>query len=138
MGSVVLLSKSKNILVYVVNDVKVDFVNYDYRWVKPVLNIQGFRLASKEDIVAMKLNAIAGRGSKKDFIDLFFLLKQFSLGELLDFYKSKYPDGSEFMVLKSLGYFDDADEDETPNMLLPMNWEQVKIHIAQQLKEYFN
>ena len=74
----------------------------------------------------MKLAAITGRGTKKDFIDIYFLLKGFHLRELLDFYNEKFPDGSEFLVLKSLTYFADA---ETPVMLDQIYWEDIKIFI---------
>lgn len=60
---------------------------------------------------SMKIAAIVGRGTKKDFIDLFFLLKQFSLREILDLYLQKYPDGSVFIAMKSLSYFEDAEPD---------------------------
>ena len=56
----------------------------------------------------MKLNAIAGRRSKKYFIDLYFLINDFTLKQMLEFYKEKYFDGSEFMVIKSLSYFKEA------------------------------
>jgi len=54
------------------------------------------------------LSAITGRGSRKDFIDLYFLLQEFNLKALLDFYTEKFYDGSPFLVLKSLTYFEDA------------------------------
>jgi polyhydroxyalkanoate synthesis regulator protein len=78
------------------------------------------------DIAAMKLNAIAGRGSKKDFIDLYFLLQEFSLREILSFYGQKYHDGSLFMVEKSLTYFEDADLQLEPQMYKDFNWETCK------------
>lgn len=96
------------------------------------------RLASKEDIGAMKLNAISGRGSKKDFVDLYFLLQEFSLKELFGFFKEKYPDGSEFLVLKSLTYFGDADLDEMPKMANKINWEEVKLKIGQKAKKFLS
>jgi hypothetical protein len=99
---------------------------------QPIQNIERIRLVSLSDIAAMKLNAIAGGGSKKDFIDLFFLLKHFSLSELLGFYNEKYKDGSEFMVRKSIGYFEDADREETPIINDDTNWEEIKKFITQQ------
>jgi predicted nucleotidyltransferase component of viral defense system len=96
--------------------------------------IDGIRLVSKKDIAAMKLNAIAGRGSKKDFIDVYQLLKDFSLVEMLAFYSQKYPNGSEFMVLKSLLYFDDAEIEPDPIMLIPISWNQVKERIINEVK----
>ena len=60
----------------------------------------------------MKIAAITGRGRKRDFTDLFFLMKQFPLKELIAFYNEKYQDGNEFMAARSLSYFTDAEEDE--------------------------
>lgn len=136
LGKIQVLKKSKNILIYNVNGIKVDFVNYKYPWLTSVISENGFRLASKEDIGAMKLNAIAGRGSKKDFIDLYFLLHEFSLKELVAFYRNKYQDGSEFLVLKSLSYFADADSELTPLMLKEVNWEKIKNYIANSTKNH--
>jgi len=90
---------------------------------------------SKKDIAAMKLNAIAGRGSKKDFIDLYFLLKEFSLREIMDFYNQKYHDGSEFMALKSLAYFEDANLQPEPKMFKDFDWEKCKKHILEETKK---
>ena len=85
----------------------------------------------------MKLAAITGRGSKKDFIDLFFLLIEFTLKEMLEFYTMKYSDGSTFMVLKSLTYFDDADLEPNPFMLVPLEWEKVKATITKRVEIFF-
>lgn len=90
-------------------------------------------MLSKKDIAAMKLNAIAGRGSKKDFIDLYFLLDDFSLVEMLSFYKQKYDDGSVFMVQKSLTYFEDADEQQQQQMFLDFDWEACKQKIIKEV-----
>jgi len=117
---------TKNIFISSVNDIKVDFVNYNYPLLKPFSTIESIRLASLEDIAAMKLNAIMGRGSKKDFIDLYFLLKEFSISEILNFYTDKYSDGSKFLVLKSLIYFQDADIQPQPQMYKDFNWETCK------------
>src|SRR5690606_17672822 len=89
-GPTILLKKSKNILIYSVNGIKVDFVDYNYPWLSPPSIVENIRLASKIDIAAMKLNAIVGRGSKKDFIDIYFLLKEYCLSEMLGFYRKKY------------------------------------------------
>ena len=80
------------------------------------LVVDNIRMLSTKDIAAMKLSAIAGRGSKKDFIDLYFLLEKFSLAEILSFYTQKYHDGSAFMVQKSLTYFEDANIQLEPKM----------------------
>ena len=97
-GEVVVTQSTKNILITKIDDIKVDFVNYKYPLLTDILVKDNIRMLSFKDIAAMKLNAIAGRGSKKDFIDLYFLLKEFSLQEILSFYGRKYHDGSLFMV----------------------------------------
>lgn len=74
----------------------------------------------------MKLAAITGRGSRKDFVDLFFLLHEFSLQDMLSFYNQKYDDGSSFLVLKSLTYFNDAELDPQLPMLKKADWNKVK------------
>ena len=105
---------------------KVDFVNYTYPWLDEIKSADDLRLAGLKDIAAMKLAAVPGRGTKKDFIDIYFLLKQFSLKEMLEYYKQKYADGSEFLVLKSLTYFEDAEPEQEPVMLKNISWQAVK------------
>lgn len=129
LGNIQLLKKSKNILIYNIDGIKVDFVNYKYQVLETHKTINSIRMASLEDIGAMKLNAISGRGSRKDFIDLYFLLNYYSLAELITFYNQKYPDGAEFLVLKSLLYFEDAENEEFPKMIIPIDWEELKTKI---------
>ncbi|MEA1877629.1 MAG: nucleotidyl transferase AbiEii/AbiGii toxin family protein [Bacteroidota bacterium] len=123
------LSASKNINIYSIDDVKVDFVNYSYPWLQDQLVEDGVRLADIEDIAAMKLAAITGRGSRKDFIDIYFLLQNHSLREMLAFYKKKYFDASEYLVLKSLTYFDDAEDDIDVAVAKEISWDKIKAYI---------
>lgn len=132
IGKITLLKKSSNIYIYILNGIKVDIVNYPYKWLESPVKDSNIIVASTKDIAAMKLAAINGRGTKKDFIDLYFLLKILDIKKILDLYTQKYPEGSEFLVLKSLSYFDDADLDEDPVMLKPEKWENIKTAI----KEY--
>ena len=96
--NVQVIKKSTNILILSINDIKIDFVNYSYPLLQNVQHENEIRLLSIKDIAAMKLNAICGRGKKRDFVDLFFLLKLFSLQEILSLYNKKYSDGSEIIV----------------------------------------
>lgn len=132
-GEVKVAQSTKNILITKINEVKVDFVNYKYPLLSEYLFIENIRMLSTKDIAAMKLNAIAGRGSKKDFIDLYFLLNEFPLEEILSFYEKKYEDGSIFMVQKSLTYFDDADLEQTPKIYLDFDWEVCKQKITDEV-----
>jgi predicted nucleotidyltransferase component of viral defense system len=130
MGSVTQLKSSKNIHIYLLNNVKVDIVNYPYPWLQPAILQDGLLLADMVDIAAMKIAAVTGRGSKKDFVDLYFLLQQMDIAQILDHYVAKYKDGSLFMTLKSIIYFDDADKDEMPNMFSDLTWNEVKETIS--------
>lgn len=137
-GSVQLINKTANIKTYLIDLIKVDFVNYPYYWLEPWQIINGIRLAAKSDIAAMKLAAITGRGTKKDFIDLVFLLEEFSLEKMLHYYRQKFPDGSEFMVLKSLTYFEDAEREHLPVMLKKADWNAIKSRIISETKNFLN
>lgn len=138
IGETTVLRKTKNINVYLIEGLKVDIVNYHYPWLEEPVTESRLILAGMKDIAAMKLAAITGRGTKKDFIDLFFLLEHFSLSQMLGFYSQKYSDGSEFLVLKSLAYFEDADADEEPVMLKTRNWIEMKSCIISALERYLS
>lgn len=134
--NVILGGHSRRIKAYFLNGVKVDIVNYDYDWIdNPVLE-DGIRLASPKDIAAMKVNAVIGRGTKKDFIDIYYLLRHFSFDDLMQLYLQKYPDGSEYRALLSMAYFGDADTQPMPYMFEDVEWESIKQHIRQEVDVY--
>lgn len=133
IASLTILKESPHIHIYIVDGIKVDIVNYKYPWLDDVVLEQGLRLVSVSDIAAMKITAIIGRGTKKDFIDIAFLLHHFSLEEILHFYAAKYNDSSVFMAMKSLAYFDDAETDPMPDMFVNQSWQQVKAYILSKI-----
>ena len=133
IASLTILKESPHIHIYIVDGIKVDIVNYKYPWLDDVVLEQGLRLASVSDIAAMKITAIIGRGTKKDFIDIAFLLHHFSLEEILHFYAAKYNDSSVFMAMKSLAYFDDAEADPMPDKCVNQSWPQVKASILSKI-----
>ncbi len=135
-NNTITLKRSKNINIFSIDDVKVDFVNYSYPWLQNQLLLGGIRLAGIEDIAAMKLAAITGRGSRKDFIDLYFLLQKYNLKEMLGFYRNKYFDGSEYLVLKSLTYFTDAENDIEIEMIKDVSWIKIKAYILETVDKY--
>lgn len=134
-GAVQISQSSENILITKIDNIKVDFVNYKYSLLNDYLVVDNIRMVSTQDIAAMKLNAIMGRGSRKDFVDLYFLLKEFSMEEIFNFYKQKFNDGSEFLVLKSLTYFDDAELQPQPIMFKDFNWETCKQKILEEVSK---
>ena len=118
--------------------VEVDLITYSYPLIKPVIRIDNIRLLSVEDIIAMKLSAVAGRGSKKDFYDIFYLLKSYELEQMLSFFEKKFPDTNKFHILKSLTYFDDADSEPNPQTIENVEWETVKSVITDSVERYMN
>lgn len=135
-GQIQTISRTKNILITQINDIKVDFVNYNYPLLDNIIHSENVRMVSLKDIAAMKLNAIAGRGSKKDFIDLFYLFEIFNLNDMLSFFEQKYHDGSFFLVLKSLSYFVEADKQPLPKVYdHNFSWELCKKKILQEVKK---
>lgn len=136
LGKIEIVSRSKFINCFFINDVKVDFVSLPYQWLEEPVIEDSIRLAGIKDIAAMKLSAITNRGSKKDFIDIGLLIEQLGLTQMLTLYRQKYPDGMEMMVLRSLVYFQDAEEQSDPVMLIPYNWEEVKKLILNETKKY--
>ena len=127
---------SKRIKAYMLNGVKVDIVNYDYPWIDALVAEDNIRLASPKDIAAMKVNAVMGCGTKKDFIDVYFLLRHFSLEELIKLYLQKYNDGSEYWALLSMSYFADADPQPMPYMFESIDWKTVKNRIRKEVEDY--
>ena len=116
--------------------VKLQFLLYPYRLIEPLVEWGSTRLSSVIDIACTKLQTVGMRGSKKDFIDIYFILQHFSLPELLEYTKKKYAesDYSETHILKSLVYFDDAEDQPMPRMHQDVSWEQVMRSIIKAVK----
>lgn len=120
-----------------IKDIKVDILKYPYKPLNDLIEIEGIRMVVLADIASMKMAAITNRGRKRDFIDLYFLLKHYSLKQIIDWYQQKY-DAEIFMLLQSLVYFGDADNDIDLNMIIPTNWEEVKKTIKSEVQVYLN
>ena len=110
-----------------IHSIKVDLVQYSHPIIADIEVVDGIRMYSNKDIAAMKINAILGRGVKKDFWDLYELLKLYSLNEIIDFYTQKYPNQQLLISIpNALTYFEDADDSPDPLSLLGQTWEEVK------------
>ena len=128
--------EDRNTLYGELNDVKVSFIKYDYPLLEELASDAYFHIAGLKDIASMKLSAILSRGSKKDFIDLFFLLKSYSLKEILGFYGEKFKQSDyEYSLLRSLLYFQDAEKDPMPRMIQSVKWDQVKNTISTRVRD---
>lgn len=104
--------EARNTLIGSIDGIKIDFIRHAYPTLKRSETREGVRLCSMEDLAAMKLSAIVDNGTRmKDFVDLYYLLQQFSLKDIIQFYQSKYPSGNLLFALKSICYFNDLDTD---------------------------
>ncbi len=101
---------------------------YQYPLIKKTVNFEGVQVLDKEDIAAMKIHALEDRGTRRDFVDLFFLAKEFSLEQMLKFYDQKYGvlESHFYIILRSMDYFAEAEIDDMPKMLIPISWKEVK------------
>ena len=122
-----LLDQRKQTIWLIIEDVKVDIILHEYPYIKGLEEINGIRLLAVEDIIPMKLEAMATRGAKKDFWDIAELINHFSLTQMLDFYQQKYPNSDPGHILLAMTYFADADlEKIDPQSLSGITWPQVK------------
>ena len=124
-------------LIAIIEGIKVDFIHFRYPFIRPIQTDEEIRMLSIEDIAPMKLDAISGRGSKKDFFDFYFLLRHFSLEKMFELYLEKYPHQTTFHVLKSLVYFIDAEKDPEPIVLdKTVTWANVKKEISEAIQKF--
>jgi predicted nucleotidyltransferase component of viral defense system len=120
-----------------INEVKIDLVNVRYTPQYPMITTEGVRMLDIKDIAAMKLNAIAQRGNKKDFYDMHFLFKDIPLANMLTDFETKFKTQNTYQVLKSLTYFADADEFSDPIVFdKKLTWEKVKASIAKTVNSF--
>jgi hypothetical protein len=134
-GTFALESQSRHTVHGTVACVRVSFISYWEQLLDPVVPFGQVRLAAPRDIACMKLDAIASRGSKKDFVDLHFLLRAYSLADLLRAYQERTQGQGlpAYQLLKALVYFADADPDPLPAMRQPVDWDAVKRDLARQV-----
>ena len=124
---------------YVGNDkdnlIKLD-VFYTDAFVFPMLEVESIRLASIEEIVAMKLEVIGQGGRKKDFWDLHELLEYFSIDEMIEFYAKRYPfNFTRDKIIQQLTDFNTAEDDFLPICYKNKVWEIIKLDIEEEVKK---
>lgn len=120
-------------LVYLVQNVRVGFYGYGFPLVAPLVETEGVRLSSIEDIALMKLDTLLSRAARKDFYDLYFICQKIDLRELLKLAPQKYSNVRDFeaQVVKRLVYFENAEADSDPFFFQPVSWQATKdfLHI---------
>ena len=122
-----------------IEKVKVDIVYFPHLPIAAIETKQNIRMYSSADIGAMKIQAMLGRGRKKDFWDLYELLKHYPLEQLINWHKQKYP--SQLLAISipnAITYFIDADETEAPVSFKNQTWAIVKRGIQQAVRDYLS
>ncbi len=120
-----------------VDNVKIDIIRHPHILIRPLLNIDSVRMFSTEDIIAMKVQAILGRGKKKDFWDVAELLHHFTISDFIQFHKEKYATQNLLITVpQAITYFADAEESEDPVSLKKQTWSSVKEFINSKVSEY--
>lgn len=134
--------KKEDTLIINIDKVEISCFFYKYPLIYSSVKINGVPVASIKDIAAMKIAAISQRGTKRDFIDLYYLLQKFKLAEIFKFAEKKYPKINFYHILRSLIFFQDAEtEDKSRKGRIRMfdpnfSWSKVKRHLIEQVKNY--
>lgn len=130
--------EAENTLIGIFNCTRVSFLKYDFPLLFDLKQARGIKIADLRDIGCMKIDAVSSRGMKRDFVDLFFICREaISLRNLLRLFKKKYKSVNYNMlhILKSLVYFEDAENNPMPRMILPTSWQEVKSFFKEEIKK---
>lgn len=136
LGILKVESEDEKTLNCFLDDIKLSFFFYPYQLLFSLIDFENIKLADERDTACMKIDAISSRGTKKDFVDLYFLLQKYSLANLLDLFDKKYADiqYNRLHILKSLVYFDEAEAEPIPKMLKEISWSEVKNTLKEEVK----
>lgn len=119
---------------------EVSFFHYPYPLIYSPIKEKEFPLiASKEDIAAMKIMAIIQRGTKRDFIDIYFLIKEFGFKKIFEITEKKYPSFNPYLAIQALTYFADAEKEKVKRKITYLqliNWFKIKKFLVKTVNEF--
>ena len=133
------ISQQKDTLFCKVDDVDLSFFWYRYNHIEKPRAYEGILLASLKDIAAMKLVAVGHRPAKRDYIDIFYLLKKFSLEVIFSAARKKYANFNGYLSLRALTYFEDLEDPSQRSIKVldpDFSWEKAKDKIFEEVKKY--
>jgi predicted nucleotidyltransferase component of viral defense system len=114
--------------------VKLDLF-YTDTFIQPVLQVGPYRLATVEEIIAMKIDIIQRKARKKDFWDLDELLDKYPIEQMIALHKQRYPDSHDEKVIReNFVDFQRAEEDFTPICLKGKHWELIKLDFVERVR----
>lgn len=132
-----LMNRTKGSLSATLNNIKVDILLHSYPLIGESSILEGVRLLSLPDLAAMKINAVTNRGSKKDFSDLLLLHDNgIPITKALDYFCQKYGSAGRFLAIRSLNWFEDAEEEPDPIYLNDWTWGIVRQRMARLAKGF--
>ncbi|MBM3708044.1 MAG: hypothetical protein FJW69_06865 [Actinobacteria bacterium] len=137
LGKLSIENESENSLTCNFNTTIITFLEYDYPCLFVFKNLQGIKIADSRDIGCMKIDAISSGGTKRDFIELFYICKKvISLDELIILFQRKYKNVEYNMIhiFKSLLYFEDAEKEPMPRTITSTSWKDVKNYFKKEVK----
>ncbi|MGB8030223.1 MAG: nucleotidyl transferase AbiEii/AbiGii toxin family protein [Terracidiphilus sp.] len=134
-----LVAKAPYTLHATVQETKVSFLGYAYPVLFPANSFIDVAIADPRDIACMTVSAIASRGTKRDFVDLYLCVERYGLKEILRLFDQKYSQThyNRIHILKSLTFFGDAEKDPMPHMLVTLDWTEVKWRFVQEVSRLF-
>ncbi len=120
-----------------IDNVKVDIVYYPHELIEDIEIEEGIRMLSDKDLIAMKVQAVLGRGKKKDFWDIAELLREYTIQNFIDYHKQKYSKQIlGISIPTALTYFTDADESEEPETIKKQSWNDIKKFINKKVRDF--
>ena len=132
VGNVEVIQNQKGTCDVLLNGVQVSFFYYPNKVLKDFVKpeeMPKLKIASVLDIAIMKVVAIGGRGAKKDFFDLYNIIKKcnITVDELVNGLVQKCGNNVNYLnIIMGLSYFEDAEDEVLPNTFVPYNWEDIK------------
>lgn len=141
LGNVEVIQNQKGTCDVLLNGVQVSFFYYPNKVLKDFIKVEempNLKFASILDIAIMKLVAIGGRGAKKDFFDLYNIIKKCNINayELVEGLKQKCGENINYVnIIMGLSYFEDAEDEILPNTFVDYNWKEIKKFFIEFQKE---
>jgi len=140
-NNIKLIQNPTDTLIVEINDISVSFFHYPYSLIGPFVKLNGYPLlASSKDIAAMKLVAIIQKATKRDFIDIYFLIKKFGLGSIIKVAEKKYPSFNSYLLLQAITFFEDIGKHDTRRIFMIENvsWLEIKKYLIKAVDEFKN
>jgi len=125
-------------LKFKIKSTNLSFFKYKYPLIRPTIKWQSINLASLEDIAAMKMIAIVQRGTKRDFVDIYYLIKLFGISSIFKLTKQKYQEMfNQYIGSRSLMYFEDAEKKQARTRIYlydpSIDWKTIKSYLKDQV-----